>query len=128
MDRESPIVEFITDRLDEAERDARDCLEEVGRTRAGEPYEDGSGIADRNDYPSYPWGVGENELAHMVRTHPAAILRDVEVKRKLLNAHLDYYGSGDDSGYPIPTLSLLAALWPDHHEYADLMAEGARDV
>lgn len=51
--------------------------------------------------------------------------REVEAKRKLLAAHLDYYGSEDDEGYPIPTLSILAEVWADHEDYAALVKQAA---
>jgi hypothetical protein len=119
MSRESEITAFIAARLAEEEVTARSCLDEVGPCREGDPYEDGSGVADRDDYPSYPWGAQDRELAYMKRTQPRLRLREIDTFRKLVEAHVGYYGADDDEYLPVPTLSLLAAIWGDHEDYAN---------
>lgn len=81
------LIAFLNARLAEDEQIARACLDEVGGTFKGEMYHDGSGVADRDDYPSYPWGSGEAELAFVARHDPARVLREVEAKRETLRLH-----------------------------------------
>lgn len=130
MARESETTEFITARLDEAEAVTRSCIDEVGTDRKGDSYPDGSGDTfPYDDYPSYPWGSGERELAYMASTQPRFRLREIDAMRKLLEAHVGYYGPGDDEFFPVPTLRILAAIWADHEDYpAALKAEGVRHV
>jgi uncharacterized protein DUF6221 len=81
----SDLVTFLRARLGEDEAAAKALLPSL---RKGEPYEDDSGIADRDDFPSYPWGAGDGELEFMAGPgHPARVLREVEAKRRIVDAH-----------------------------------------
>ncbi|MER7280539.1 DUF6221 family protein [Dactylosporangium sp. NPDC000244] len=80
----SDLVAFIEARLADDEQLALACQAEVGATRAGEMYPDGSGFADRDDFPSYPWGSRPAELAYIAAYGPDRALRGVESKRRIL--------------------------------------------
>jgi hypothetical protein len=54
-----------------------------------------------------------------LRTHGDRLKGQIAAMRKLMEAHVGYYGAGDDEYFPIPTLSILAAIWDDHDDYAD---------
>ncbi|GAA4209636.1 hypothetical protein GCM10022252_76440 [Streptosporangium oxazolinicum] len=63
-----------------------------------------------------PWADGflaDDLRDHIARHDPARALRMVEAVRKLLDAHVGYYGDGDDENLPIPTISILARIWDD---------------
>jgi Family of unknown function (DUF6221) len=79
------LAAWLRGALDDEERVARECLDEVGHCKAGEMYPDGSGPADRDDYPSYPWGSGLAELEFMRRHAPARELRKIEANRRILD-------------------------------------------
>lgn len=79
------LIAFLRAQLDDLEAKVEACEENIGRERAGEPYDDGSGIAERDDFPSYPWGVGDAELAYMAAVHPRVTRADVEAKRQVLD-------------------------------------------
>lgn len=96
----SPIVEFITARLDAAEAKYR------GDAHVDDPAQ--------QDY--YLNKCGDYNEGYIV-TEALARLREIEALRKLLTAHVDYYGAGDDENWPIETLSILAAIWDDHEDY-----------
>jgi hypothetical protein len=82
------LVEWLQEQLRADERHAQACQQEVGTLRTGDPYEDGSGVADRDDFPSYPWGSGRAELDYMKHPgHPSAVLRTVAAHRAILNEH-----------------------------------------
>lgn len=79
------MIEWLRVTLDAVEQEANACIAEVGKTRAGEPYADGSGVADRDDFPSYPWGSQARELAFMAGPgHPESVLRQVRAHRAIL--------------------------------------------
>lgn len=79
------LVSWLKDALDEDERAAEACINEVGAHRVGEMYSDGSGTADYDAFPSYPWGSDDAELAYMAGPgHPARVLAEVAAKRALL--------------------------------------------
>lgn len=83
----------LTDRLLEAiaerQRLAEACIDEVGSHHAGDTYADGSGIAEYDAYPSYPWGSGDAELAYMAATDPATVLRECAAHRRIVHRYLD---------------------------------------
>lgn len=81
------LIAFLRAQLDGLEAKVEACEENIGRERAGEPYADGSGIAERDDFPSYPWGVGDAELAYMAAVHPRVTRADVEAKRRILELY-----------------------------------------
>jgi hypothetical protein len=66
----SGLVEFLTARLGERERLARACINEV------------------DSYPSYPWGSESAELAFVSAHDPAHVLREVEAKRRIVDAYI----------------------------------------
>lgn len=105
------LVDFLRARLADDERTAQACEKEVGTHRAGEMYDDGSGTADYDAFPSYPWGQMDAELAYMAGPgHPARVLREVAAKRAIL----DMVNSPGRM-----TLRWLAAVYADHPEYRD---------
>lgn len=112
------LVQFVTERLDDDQRIAEACQAEVGTTRKGEMHDDGSGLADRDDYPSYPWGSRDAELAFMAHFDPARALREVEAKRAMLR-FLDPTGAPDGEGRYVAerAIFLLAMTWSDHPDY-----------
>lgn len=79
------IAAFLRARITDHRALAQACLAEVGDTRTGDPYPDGSGFAERDDFPSYPWGVGEAELAYLQRQHPKDVIADCDAKLALIN-------------------------------------------
>ncbi|MFB4285689.1 DUF6221 family protein [Nonomuraea sp. MTCD27] len=58
-------------------------------------------------------------VRHIVRHDPARVLREVEAKRRMLQAHIGYYGLGMDEYWPIPTLTLLALPYANHPDYRE---------
>lgn len=121
------LIRFVTERLDGDQRIAEACQVEVGTVRKGEMYADGSGVADRDDFPSYPWGSGAAELAFIEHNNPARALRDVTSKRRILTevvARIDEldrqaeheFGSGrrETTGESDLLLKLLAAPYASH--------------
>lgn len=112
------LVEFVRARLDEDEQLARECEAEVGPERAGERFTDDSGDADRDSFPSYPWGSQEAELAYMAGPgHPSRVLAEVEAKRRLVERLAAV--KDDGVSYPYEARSLaedvlleLASVYP----------------
>jgi hypothetical protein len=78
---------FLRARLDDTEKIAREALDETGSLRAGDLYEDDSGIVERDEYPTYPWGLGTAELTHITHSHPSHVLRRVATMHALLDLH-----------------------------------------
>lgn len=125
------ITEFLLARIAEDEAEAQACVVEVGPTRAGELYEDGSGLAEADAFPSYPWGVGPSELAYMAGSgHPARVLAECEAKRQIIELHQrcnvhDHPGDecdacqrcGDGSIWPCDTLLAVASVYADHPDF-----------
>lgn len=111
----SDMIEWLRSTLDAVEQEANACIAEVGKTRAGEPYQDGSGVADRDDFPSYPWGSQARELAFMAGPgHPESVLRQVRAHRAIL-AFLDPTGmpSGEGAFVADKVLRLLVSIYAD---------------
>jgi hypothetical protein len=81
------ITEFLRAQLDDLQAKAEACEAEIGRERAGEQFADGSGTADRDAFPSYPWGSGDAELAYLAAVHPRVVLADVAAKRAIIAEH-----------------------------------------
>lgn len=54
---------------------------------------------------------------HIARHDPARILAEVEAKQQLLDQHVAYYGAGDDTDWPVRTLTLLALPYAAHPDY-----------
>lgn len=72
------LVAWLREQIAHARKLAQDCLDDVGHHVAGEQYDDGSGVAERDAYPSYPWGSGAAELAYMAATQPRYMLNQCE--------------------------------------------------
>lgn len=66
---------------------AEACIAEVGSDYAGDEYADGSGTADRDDFPSYPWGIGTAELAYMADVSPRDTLAQCVAHTRTLDLH-----------------------------------------
>lgn len=115
------LVEFLRARLDEDEALARD----LDLDRAGEMYSDGSGIAEMDGFPSYPWGALPEELPFMAGPgHPARVLAEVAAKRELIS-EIRYFedridsewGIGKGTGDDESALRLLAAPYSGHPDF-----------
>lgn len=105
MTRESsPKVAFITARLDEAEAQYRD------HAQVDDPTAQHYALHECGDY---------NE--GYIVSEALQRLREIAGMRKLLDAHLGYYGADDDEYLPVSTLSILAAIWDDHEDYPALV-------
>jgi hypothetical protein len=115
----SDLVEFLKARLGEDEQAAR---------RAGETFrqigETGVIVATEGDRAeecaSANWtGAAE----HIVRHDPARVLREVEMKRRIIDEHhpVDPCDAHDAELESIPcdTLLLLALPYADHEEFQD---------
>lgn len=88
------LMEWLKRCLDADEVLAHAVEAEVGAYCEGEPYEDGSGIASRDAYPSYPWGQSDVELEYMARWHPRSVLALVASQRAILAIHAPWAYSG----------------------------------
>jgi hypothetical protein len=117
------LVEWLREQVDEDERAAQGCIDEVGPERKDDPFTDGSGPADRDSFPSYPWGSQERELEYMAGPgHPARVLAEVAAKRRIIDLH-EPYDSEERGGlacwvcgpggfpWPCETLRLLASVY-----------------
>jgi hypothetical protein len=127
------LIAFLKARLDELQEKADACEAEVGRVRAGEPYDDGSGTADQDQFPSYPWGSEEAELAYLAAVHPRFVLAVVASKREIIAEHTCQCPdpdcgdcgacSGDHHADPTPspcrTLRLVCVPFADHPAYRE---------
>lgn len=135
------MVAFVLARAAEREALARACIEEVGPERVGDRYDDDSGVADRDSFPSYPWGVQDRELAYMAGPgHPARVLREVAAVRAVVALHrpaeslagcseccAEYATVTHEDEYepemyfhrpwPCRSLRLLASMDSDHPDY-----------
>lgn len=93
----------------------RAAIEE--RRAVAEAATQGEWIPEGDIYVGHPmnvivdWVRQDEDAAHIVANQPSAVLRRCEADLKLLGAHIGYYGTGDDEGYPIPTLSILAKAY-----------------
>lgn len=95
----SDVVSGLLAKLSEVEKLANDCIAYVGSDRVGDEYADGSGTADRDDFPSYPWGSGDLELAFMAGPgHPDAVLRLCRAHRDLIEQAVEALRLIDDNG------------------------------
>src|SRR5688500_16000326 len=71
-------------------------------------YDDGSGIAGGDAFPSYPWGSDAAELAYMAGPgHPARVLAEVAAKRAILDEETFAARDGTPNcqGHPGPWLN-----------------------
>ncbi|OPG13655.1 DUF6221 family protein [Microbispora sp. GKU 823] len=57
------------------------------------------------------WVHDDHDAEHIAANQPSQVIRDCEADLKLLDAHLGYYGPGDDEFLPIPTLTILATKY-----------------
>ncbi len=114
------LVEFLTARLNEDEKLARDCIAEVGPERAGERFTDDSGDATQDAFPSYPWGSQESELQYMAGAgHPARVLADVAAKREIVAELVEQDGDGTSGEGTAWRLAMAAAaVYADHPDYS----------
>jgi hypothetical protein len=84
------LVAWLREQLDDDERVARACVDAAGPERQGEPFTDGSGTAERDAFPSYPWGNLDAELTFMQGPgHPARVLAEVDAKRRIVTMIVD---------------------------------------
>lgn len=110
------LADFLSARLDEDERLARQALEETGTERE----------------TRYPYPDRLATCMHDARHSPARVLREVAAKRAILAEHrIDpellpgvcyrcRYGvpaHWEPAAWPCPTLRALAAVWRDHPDY-----------
>lgn len=113
------LTEFLRDRFDDDNHAALACIERVGPERAGDPYSDGSGIADRDAFPSYPWGSNDAELAYMAGPgHPARVLADVTAKHAILDTITQFLPISLNPMTPAGVVALaLAQPYADHPDF-----------
>ncbi|MFI6296832.1 hypothetical protein ACIBEJ_34945 [Nonomuraea sp. NPDC050790] len=52
-----------------------------------------------------------------LRAHGDQLKAQIAAMRKILSAHVGYYGLMDDEYLPVPVLSILAGVWKDHEDY-----------
>lgn len=123
----TPLVEFLRARLDEDERLARAVEDAVGTHRKGGTYDDGSGPAYDDAFPSYSWSHADDdrELRFMAGPgHPSRIRADVAAKRALieeiegLESQIDNeWGSGRGFSDGETALRFLAAPYASHPDF-----------
>lgn len=118
------LIAFLRARLDEDEQWALEC--------GGAPWSapipgmvhvDAKAIAD-NKLALGKLGyvatvLHEEDRRHIARHDPARILREVESKRRIIDQHIGYYGTGDDEFLPVQVLRLLALPYMDHPDYRE---------
>lgn len=122
-----PIVEFLNARIAEVEVRARAVIDEVGGLRAGDvdesdlPYlTEGEKLEplDRDDFPSYPWGLKDSELAFCAIMQPARILERCKAEQWVVREYVD---ARCDSNRHEPTMEfvvrLLAMPYADHPDF-----------
>jgi hypothetical protein len=123
---------FLLARIAEDAKAARAVEESDGTLRAGDPYPDGSGVADRDDFPQYPWGQSAADSAFLAGVgHPSRVLADCAAKRAIVErylAQLGRQGDPDESqvaaavcvaeyeGWVIPALLDAYAAYPEFRE------------
>lgn len=79
------LAAWLTAIWDEGERLAKGCVDDIGGHRAGDPLSDGSGEADCDAFPSYPWGSDGWERAYMAGpAQPSAVLARIVADRQIL--------------------------------------------
>jgi hypothetical protein len=112
------LVDFLKARLDEREEHARAAMAEV-RLLLENP--DVSIEWSWSVLTSYENSVGRSSMyiRSVEPDSPFDVLKDVEVKRALIEQHVTYYGEGDDEFWPVQTLRLLAAQFDDHEDYLE---------
>lgn len=125
---------WLRSQLDADEKIAAACIEEIGAERAGDPLSDGSGLADHDAFPSYPWGSRDAELAFFRIVQPAHVLRTVAAHRAILalhGPHPHYSGtcvadagavscgcvSGPCTEWPCETARWLVSIYADRPGY-----------
>jgi hypothetical protein len=112
------LVDFLRARLDEREEHARAALAEIRL------------LLEAKDLTvEWSWAVlsyfedGPGKSSSFIRSvepdSPFDVLKDVEVKRALIEQHVTYYGDGDDELWPVQTLRLLSAQFDDHEDYLE---------
>lgn len=115
------LTAFLRACIDDDERLALAVENSVGTHRAGEMYDDGSGTATNDAFPSYPWGAEAPELSFMAGPgHPARVLADVQAKRAILDEHKPWRGEQEGTGvycstcvgYPIDSHGQIGVAWP----------------
>lgn len=67
------------------------------------------------DYALYVYD--DDYLHDTIVVSAPRVRQDVEMCKRLIAAHVGYYGPGDDEYWPIPTLSILASRYSTHPDY-----------
>jgi hypothetical protein len=117
----SDLITWLLAQLDKDTQLVNDCENEVGAERKGEPYSDGSAIADRDSYPSYPWGSQASELAFMKEFHPRRIRDEIAAKRRIVERY-QRARTGSDPAYTEASLDAvldLADIYTSREGYRD---------
>lgn len=99
------LIEFIRARLDEDDQTARAARGREWHVREGSVMDGGGVVAT-----GLQGDLDDAEAAHIARHDPATVLRNVAVKRRLLeiwepNAHCQ------------PMIRIAASVWSDHPDY-----------
>lgn len=112
------IVEFIDARLSDDEAAAR---EQIAIDRMFRDDEDMDVAYGWVMYAHDRASGGEATLTNSPGGAPSPdhVLRQVEALRTLVNAHVSYYGAGNDESFPVPTLNAIARIWSDHPDFRD---------
>lgn len=125
------LVAFINARLDEAEAAARAALDgpwivrQLGRPELAAVLQDlektGSGIPIGQALAQFDGPYAVANAIHVARHDPAAVLRDVEAKRRILAEAQDYSPElehGDNGEWAFEcVLRLLAQPYDQHPDY-----------
>lgn len=123
------LITRLTAAIDKVEQLANDCIAEVGPERAGEMFTDQSGVADRDSFPSYPWGSDKRELAFMAGAgHPSSVLRGCAADRKLIARGGPFCDCDGADSPPMDPATNWTVPIPHHYdcrayEAAKIMAE-----
>lgn len=129
----SDLVEWLRGVLDEDERIARKAAGTAWEKRAFHWHADGREV--RCEYGNtlivkFSW---PQEIEHIVLHDPAAVLADIEAKRKIIDLHFEInadcticvvprwgypvHGGCDPQRWPCPTLLLLASAYAHRPGY-----------
>lgn len=119
------IMQFVRDRLDEDEREAKSVLwEGSGNSMDWELTASATVFTGEDEF----YAVDRNVARHIVRHDPARVLADVEAKRRIVDlmasmldaaegdSEVDHYGglsAAED------TLKLLAFSYAEHSDYRE---------
>lgn len=106
------LVDFLTVQLAMTEQRANTLLEYVVPVLRAQAEADREGGIPQGVYSS-------SQRAEDVEIAASELLRGVEAKRRTIEQHVGYYGSGDDEFWPVQALRLLALPYADQPDYRE---------